>query len=113
MINVSGRRYDYSYFGGRVKMFPWNDHQAPCLTTLFEVVAYAVEILRENDENVVVVHCNHGKGRTGTAIMSLLLYMDPSFLDNLEVQQYYNRKRFSSEHYKVDQPCQLRYLHFF
>jgi len=28
-----------------------------------------------NPEAVVAVHCNHGKGRTGTAIISILLYL--------------------------------------
>jgi protein-tyrosine phosphatase len=28
----------------------------------------------ENNDNVVIMHCNHGKGRTGTIIVSLLLF---------------------------------------
>lgn len=35
IINVSGRTYDGDLFGGRVQEYEWEDHQAPCLTTLF------------------------------------------------------------------------------
>ena len=33
-------------------------------------------------ENVIIVHCNSGKGRTGTAICALLLFM--GFFDNVD-----------------------------
>ena len=33
-------------------------------------------------ENVIVVHCNSGKGRTGTAICAILLYM--GFCDSID-----------------------------
>jgi protein-tyrosine phosphatase len=29
----------------------------------------------DNKTGVVAFHCNHGKGRTGTAIISFMLYM--------------------------------------
>lgn len=29
----------------------------------------------ENKDNVVAVHCNHGKGRTGTTIISFLMFI--------------------------------------
>lgn len=65
----------------------------------------------ENSENVVIVHCNHGKGRTGTAIMAYLLSISDYQVS--EVLKYYNKKRFLKESYVVDQPCQIRYLNFF
>lgn len=57
-------------------------------------------------------HCNHGKGRTGTAVMSLLMYTQ-DFEGPQEVLDYYNAKRFRTKKYVVSQPCQLRYLHFY
>ena len=61
---------------------------------------------------MVVVHCNHGKGRTGTAIMSILLF-DRKFENVQACLAFYNKKRFSSEDYGVSQFCQLRYLEYF
>lgn len=37
IVNVSNREYDFAPFDGRVKSYEWEDHQAPCLTTLFEI----------------------------------------------------------------------------
>ena len=52
-----------------------------------------------------------GKGRTGTGIVSLLLYS--GFVDNIDDGlKYYGWKRFSSGT-GVTQPCQLRYIYYF
>ena len=57
----------------------------------------------EDPENVIAVHCNSGKGRTGTAIATLLLYS--GFVDNMDdALKYYGWKRFSSG-IGVTQPC--------
>lgn len=41
IINVSNRSYDSQPFEGRVQEYEWNDHQAPCLTTLFAICEFA------------------------------------------------------------------------
>jgi hypothetical protein len=46
VINVSNREYDSYLFDGRVKSYEWNDHQAPCLTTLFEITDFTSKYLK-------------------------------------------------------------------
>ena len=35
IFNLSGRKYDYAKFKGKVKEYDWEDHQAPALYTIF------------------------------------------------------------------------------
>lgn len=52
-------------------------------------------IFIEDERNVIAVHCNSGKGRTGSGIASLLLFS--GFVDNTDdALRYYGWKRFSS-----------------
>ncbi|RXH99887.1 hypothetical protein DVH24_021689 [Malus domestica] len=95
----SERLYDASLFEGKVASFPFDDHNCPPihLITLFCRSAYAW--LKEDIENVVVVHCKAGMARTGLMISSLLLYLktySPSlqfFPTAEESIDYYNQKR--------------------
>ena len=64
----------------------------------------------ESEKNVVAFHCNHGKGRTGTAIISYLLYSG-YFTDLKTAIEQYNAKRFSHSFYQIDIPCQVRYFY--
>lgn len=59
----------------QVASFPFDDHNCPPiqLITLFCRSAYSW--LKEDIENVVVVHCKAGMARTGLMISSLLLYL--------------------------------------
>ena len=62
-------------------------------------------------QNVVVIHCNSGKGRTGTAICSIMLYM--GFFNNVDdCLRFFGHQRFTCGK-GVSQPCQLRYLYYF
>jgi hypothetical protein len=62
-----------------------------------------VNTVKEDQEHVIVVHCNSGKGRTGTAICAILLYA--GFYDNLDdCIRFYGHQRFTCGK-GVSQPC--------
>jgi protein-tyrosine phosphatase len=70
---------------------PWSK---PC-TSFSSVIIPPIHDDLEDPENVIAVHCNSGKGRTGTAIATLLLYT--GFVQNIDDGlKYYGWKRFSS-----------------
>jgi protein-tyrosine phosphatase len=75
-----------------VANYPFYDHQAPPFERLIAFCKDASEWLNKEDQNKVVVHCKAGKGRTGTVICALLLYMH-SVQDANEAIAIYGRER--------------------
>lgn len=69
------------------------------------------EDLNINTRSSIVVHCNAGKGRTGTVICCFMLFS--GMFDNVEdCMRYYSKKRFSIGQ-AVTQPGQVRYIKYF
>jgi len=101
---MSGRSYDTSKFENRVESFPWEDHHSPALNILFEACMRMYVFLKsiaidsnqsaESCQNVVVVHCNAGKGRTGTLICCFLIYSGLAETAK-DAITYYGWKRFN------------------
>jgi phosphatidylinositol-3,4,5-trisphosphate 3-phosphatase/dual-specificity protein phosphatase PTEN len=68
--------------------------------------------LLADPRNVCVVHCNHGKGRTGTLICCFLLFTG-YFASARDAMDFYGAERFEKEGYGVTQPCQIKYIEYF
>ena len=64
-----------------------------------------------DDKNIAYIHCDDGKGNTGTLISCYLLFC--RFADSAESAiLYYANKRFRDSTV-VNQPSQLRYIYYF
>jgi len=91
--------------------FPFKDHEAPPLNLIRPFCEDAKKFLDEDKENVVSIHCKAGKGRTGTFICCLLLYM--KFFETAdECLLYYGLMRVGTVK-GVTVPSQIRYVHYF
>ena len=92
-------------------IFPFEDHEAPPLNLMKSFCEDDKKFLDEDKNNVVAVHCKAGKGRTGTLICCLLLYMNV-FETAKESLLYYGIMR--AENGKgVTIPSQIRYVNYF
>lgn len=107
----SERLYDASLLEGKVASFPFDDHNCPPLQLVVAFCQSAYSWLKEDIENVVVVHCKAGMARTGLMITSLLLYLK-FFPTAEESMDYYNQKRCLDAKGLV-LPSQIRYVKYF
>ena len=73
VVNLSGRDVDESKLTNVVGI-DWEDHQAPTLEKLFIACRKMAIFLESDREKVVAIHCNHGKGRTGTIVCCFLIF---------------------------------------
>ncbi|VAI15249.1 unnamed protein product [Triticum turgidum subsp. durum] len=107
----SERLYDASLFEGKVACFPFDDHNCPPIQLVISFCQSAYSWLKEDIENVVVIHCKAGKARTGLMISSLLVYLKffPTAEESIE---YYNQKRCVDGKGLI-LPSQIRYVKYF
>jgi len=61
-------------FPDHTTQFPCADHTPPDLKAMLKFCKEVESWLREDDQNVAVIHCKAGKGRSGTMACALLVY---------------------------------------
>ena len=71
----------------------------------------AAKFLNSDPKNVIAIHCLAGKGRTGTLISCLLLYMK-KFTTATACLKYYGLMRVENGR-GVTVPSQIRYVYYF
>ena len=91
--------------------FPFQDHEAPPLNLIRPFCEDAKSFLDSDPKNVVAIHCLAGKGRTGTLISCLLLYLG-YFETAADCLKYYGSMRVENGR-GVTVPSQIRYVFYF
>uniref|UniRef100_A0A0D6R3D3 Phosphatidylinositol-3,4,5-trisphosphate 3-phosphatase n=2 Tax=Araucaria cunninghamii TaxID=56994 RepID=A0A0D6R3D3_ARACU len=87
--------YDPEYFYGRVELIPFDDNHVPPLS-LIKLFCESVHAWLSSDtENVAVVHCMAGKGRTGLMVCAYLVYMGMQAEEALQL--YADRRSYVNE----------------
>jgi phosphatidylinositol-3,4,5-trisphosphate 3-phosphatase/dual-specificity protein phosphatase PTEN len=109
-----GREHDYPHemFGNRVCTdFGFDDHQAPPFEVIEKAAIHMTDWLKKDPENVIVIHCKAGKGRTGLMTCCCLMYAGfkpqaEEAMDFYAVERTYDLKG-------VNIPSQKRYVEYF
>ncbi|KAK6923080.1 LOW QUALITY PROTEIN: hypothetical protein RJ641_011384 [Dillenia turbinata] len=86
----SERLYNAALLKGKVATFPFDDHNCPPIELIKLFCQSAYSWLKEDIENVVVVHCKAGMGRTG---LNLRSFDSSHFLQFFPTVEEYNQKR--------------------
>ena len=112
VLNLCNERsYDISKFGASCASFPFDDHGAPPMPLVCAFCASAKSWLLGSLENVVVVHCKAGKGRTGVTACCLLLHLGYQRDADAAIAFYNHRRTRDGRGLTV--PSQRRYVRYY
>jgi len=105
------RHYEKSHFQGRVEdAFQFYDHEAPKMEIIIPFCKSVHEWLTSDPENVAIIHCKAGKGRTGVMICCYLLYS--RFKDNAQESMDFYAVARTLNQKGVTIPSQQRYIRY-
>lgn len=107
----SERFYDPAKFDGRVRRFPFDDHNPPPFNVLPQFCENVRQFLEEHPQNVAAIHCKAGKGRTGTVIACYLVYCGYSVDSDHSLKHFGDVRTSNSKGVTI--PSQIRYVHYF
>lgn len=108
LCKEEGRRYDDECFREVRRRITFFDHTVCPLQRLVELLEEQHRFLREDTNNVVVIHCKAGKGRTGL-VCSCLLLREGVKSDACKALETYAKKR-THDGKGVTIPSQIRYV---
>ena len=84
VYNLSEKKYDSQPFQGNVVEYSFPGHSSPPLGLLFELCLSLESWLNADPQNVAVIHCLTGKGRTAVLISCLLAWLEDHHVQEQE-----------------------------
>lgn len=93
------------------KCFPFDDHNAPPFELIYQFCDSVKEWVAQDDENIAVIHCKAGKGRTGVMICNWLMYSGEWNSPEDSMAYYAAMRTYNMKGVTI--PSQIRYIHYF
>jgi protein-tyrosine phosphatase len=109
--NISEESYDYTKFNDQVLEYKFPGHPAPPLGLLFKICTSIESWLDADDNNIAIIHCLTGKGRTATLMACVLTWIG-EFDSPMQALQYVAQRRSTAVDY-LTIPSQRRYIQYF
>jgi len=109
------KKYDNTLFHhGKLASCPIEDYSVPDLAVLLEVFPKIKAHLESADDAVVGIHCMGGRGRTGTFVSMLLIYLG-LFKNAEDATKYFKSRRapHDDEFRGVETDEQFRHVEYF
>lgn len=103
--------YNFMFFNNMVEKIELEDHNPPTFSQILYFCSKVDEWIKEKENNVVVIHCKAGKGRTGTMICNYFLYTK-KFESPFDAMDEFSRQRCKDSK-GVTIPSQRRYIEYF
>jgi hypothetical protein len=108
VVNASGSEYDPEYFSGRLLKIAWQNFNPQVFLEFLQLLVVLMEFFLKDPDSVLVIHCNAGKGRTGSIICGLL-FLSGLFQSIVQCNGRFLAKRGVC----VTRRGQIRYLGYF
>jgi len=109
--NISEESYDYAKFNDQVLEYKFPGHPAPPLGLLFKICTSVESWLDADEQNVAILHCLTGKGRTATLMACVLAWIG-EFDSPIQALNYISQRRCTTVDY-LTIPSQRRYIQYF
>ncbi|PKA53670.1 phosphatidylinositol-3,4,5-trisphosphate 3-phosphatase [Apostasia shenzhenica] len=100
--------YDPLHFHGRVEVYPFDDNHVPPLSMVKHFCESIYSWLSHDPQNIAVIHCMAGKGRTGLMVCAYLVYSGMTADEALQL--YANRRTINNNGVTI--PSQRRYVRY-
>ncbi|KAL5258208.1 hypothetical protein ACHWQZ_G012994 [Mnemiopsis leidyi] len=108
IVNVCEKSYDATMFGENVSSFPTPPNGVSSLTDLWNFCEFTDDWLKEDDSNVVLVHCQTGNVPSGLFVAAYLVHSRICWTSEQAIKHF----RTKRENGMISLPCQKRYLKY-